>query len=45
MVVFIAVMILVSGLCFILENMRPRKRPHAVAAADEALVGDARLSA
>jgi hypothetical protein len=45
MVVFIAVMILVSGLCFILENMRPRKRPHAVAAAEEALVGDARLSA
>jgi len=46
MVVFIAVMILVSGLCFILENMRPRKRPQAVAAAaDEALLGDARLSA
>jgi hypothetical protein len=45
MVVFIAVMILVSGLCFILENMRPRKRPIPVAAADEAAVVDARLSA
>jgi hypothetical protein len=47
MVVFIAVMILISGLCFILENMRPRKRPRTIAAAaDEAPVGDpARLSA
>jgi hypothetical protein len=48
MVVFIAVMILVSGLAFILENMWPRVRPRpvAAAAADEASVGDpTRLSA
>jgi hypothetical protein len=47
MVVFIAVMILVSGLAFILENMRPRVRPRpVVAAADEAPIGDhTRLSA
>ncbi|HEV8687466.1 MAG TPA: hypothetical protein VGQ84_09330 [Gaiellaceae bacterium] len=46
MVVFIAVMILVSGLAFILENMRPRVRPRPVAAAaDQAPAGDARLSA
>jgi hypothetical protein len=45
MVVFIAVMIMVSGLCFILENMRPRKRPLPVAAADEGALADARLTA
>jgi hypothetical protein len=46
MVVFIAVMILVSGLAFILENMRPRVRPRPVAApAGEATAGDARLTA
>jgi hypothetical protein len=44
MVVFIAVMILISGLAFILENMRPRVRPRPVAApAEEA--GSARLTA
>jgi hypothetical protein len=44
MVVFIAVMILISGLAFILENMRPRVRPRPVAAPAED-AGGARLSA
>lgn len=46
-VVFMAVMILISGLCFILENMRPRTRPRPVAApAEDSSAGDpARLSA